>query len=146
MKFRAAIVAAFMAVGCSHHPAPRDAAPAGVDTVKAVWAARAPSYKTVESLLLFGIDADTLTANQLHGLSLTAQKANRRGDPLVISGFADTSGSEAHNLALSQRRADVVYDALVRFGCTVPISVSAQGEVSDIPVWSRRVTIKTAKE
>ena len=40
------------------------------------------------------------------------------GAPVTVEGFADPAGTERYNLALSQRRADVVRDYLVQRGLT----------------------------
>jgi hypothetical protein len=69
----------------------------------------------------------------------TAQQAaaayqSARGAGVTVTGHTDTTGSDAANLALSQRRAQVVTDALVAAGVpATAISSTGTGE-SNVPV------------
>ncbi|HAJ48554.1 MAG TPA: cell envelope biogenesis protein OmpA, partial [Alphaproteobacteria bacterium] len=47
---------------------------------------------------------------------------------ILITGHADTSGTNAYNIGLSERRAFAVKDELVRLGATAQILTTAKGE------------------
>jgi OmpA family len=58
-----------------------------------------------------------LTEENRQVVAQAAEYYRRGGTPqITVTGYTDTSGSAAHNLELSQRRAEVVADALVRDG------------------------------
>ena len=52
-----------------------------------------------------------------------------------IAGYTDNTGDEALNVALSQRRADAVRDALIKFGAA-PDMLVAKGYGSAAPIAS----------
>ncbi len=141
MKFFAPLTC-WLFVACAHHPAPQSPAAIPKDTTIAVWHSSPAPAPTVDALFLFPLNVDTLTAKQAAGLKLLASKANAAGKPLTITGYADTTGSEAYNLALGRRRAVAVHASLALSGCIVPLSVASYGELSGYPVWSRKVTVK----
>jgi outer membrane protein OmpA-like peptidoglycan-associated protein len=68
-------------------------------------------------LVTFGLDQATLTAPNRQVLAQAAEYYRQGGTPqITVTGYTDTTGSAAHNLELSQRRAEVVADELVREG------------------------------
>jgi outer membrane protein OmpA-like peptidoglycan-associated protein len=68
-------------------------------------------------LVTFHLDQATLTEENRQVVAQAAEYYRRGGTPqIIVTGYADTSGSAAHNLELSQRRAEVVADELVRDG------------------------------
>lgn len=68
-------------------------------------------------LVTFGLSQDTLTEQDRSVIAQAADDYRRGGRPQVsVTGYTDTSGTAGDNLALSQRRARVVADALVREG------------------------------
>jgi hypothetical protein len=68
-------------------------------------------------LVTFGLDQATLTEQDRQVIAQAAQDYRAGGAPQIsVTGYADTSGSAAHNLELSQRRAEVVANELVREG------------------------------
>jgi hypothetical protein len=68
-------------------------------------------------LVTFGLDQTTLTAQDRLIIAQAAEDYRRTGTARVtVTGHTDTSGSAAHNLDLSQRRAEVVADELVSNG------------------------------
>ncbi len=103
-------------------PAPPVVAPA---------AAPAPPPVTRKVFLVF-FDWDRATITP-EGMNIVRQAADayKSGSPvqLQVTGYTDRSGSAAYNQRLSERRANNVADALVRFG--VPrdqMTVSGRGE------------------
>ena len=67
--------------------------------------------------MTFGLDQATLTEPDRQVLAQAAEYYRQGGTPqITVTGYTDTSGSAAHNLELSQRRAEVVADELVREG------------------------------
>jgi outer membrane protein OmpA-like peptidoglycan-associated protein len=68
-------------------------------------------------LVTFGLDQATLTEPNRPVIAQAAEYYRQGGTPQVtVTGYTDTSGSAAHNLELSQRRAEVVAEELVRNG------------------------------
>jgi outer membrane protein OmpA-like peptidoglycan-associated protein len=68
-------------------------------------------------LVTFHLDQATLTEQNRQVIAQAAEYYRQGGTPQVtVTGYTDTSGSAAHNLELSQRRAEVVADELVRNG------------------------------
>ena len=93
-------------------------------TVPAAYAqsgAEAIAQPEVESpgryLVTFALDQATLTEQNRQVIAQAAEYYRQGGTPQVtVTGYTDTSGSAAHNLELSQRRAEVVANELVREG------------------------------
>ena len=104
-------------------PAPPPAAPAP--------AAPAP---TRNFLVFFDFDSATLTPQALTILADAARTARQLNAVRIDAiGHADRSGSDAYNVALSQRRAAAVRAELVRLGIqTNQISVAARGEAEPL--------------
>ncbi len=127
-------------IGCAKGPSTAATSPA-VDTI-VEWATPQIVNRPVNSVILFPFNVDTLDGRQRHNLKAVAQKANRYGEALVLTGYADTVGSNAYNMALGLRRANNVALWLSLQGCLVPDSVASYGEVKGIPAWSRKVTVK----
>jgi len=68
-------------------------------------------------LVTFDLDQSTLTEQDRQVIAQAAEDYRQGGSPQVsVTGYTDTSGSAAYNLELSQRRAAVVADELVREG------------------------------
>jgi hypothetical protein len=68
-------------------------------------------------LVTFHLDQATLTEQNRQVIAQAAEYYRQGGTPQVtVTGYTDTSGSAAYNLELSQRRAEVVADELVRNG------------------------------
>ncbi len=139
------IGALFLALGavlssCSHRPPVSPSPSVGTGTI--IWDTPKGVNKPVKAVILFPFNVDTLTSKQVAGLKETAQKANRAGKAITITGSADTVGSEGYNLALGRRRALAVHLALTVNGCLVPLSVASYGEMKGIAAFSRKVTVK----
>jgi outer membrane protein OmpA-like peptidoglycan-associated protein len=92
-----------------------------------------------------------IDANAGSTISIAAKAAQASPDaPVVVTGSADTVGSEAANKDLAQTRAQVVADALVADGvATSRVAVVSAGEVSSpgtaagsFAQFSRRVLIQ----
>jgi OOP family OmpA-OmpF porin len=102
-------------------PPPVEAAPAPP--------APAPVVRKV-FLVFFDWDKDTITPE---GMQIVRQAADawRSGAPVTIqiTGYTDRSGSAGYNQRLSERRANNVAVALVRFGVPRPsMAISGRGE------------------
>jgi outer membrane protein OmpA-like peptidoglycan-associated protein len=68
-------------------------------------------------LVTFHLDQATLTEQNRQVIAQAAEYYRQGGTPqITVSGYTDTSGSAAHNLELSERRAEVVAEELVREG------------------------------
>jgi hypothetical protein len=68
-------------------------------------------------LVTFGLDQASLTEENRRVIAEAAENYRQGGAPQVsVTGYTDTSGSAAHNLELSQRRAEAVTLELVREG------------------------------
>jgi OmpA family len=68
-------------------------------------------------LVTFHLDQATLTEQNRQVIAQAAEYYRQGGTPqITVTGYTDTSGSAAHNLELSQRRAEVVAEELVREG------------------------------
>jgi hypothetical protein len=92
-----------------------------VPTAFAQSGAEAIAQPEVESpgryLVTFALDQATLTEQNREVIAQAAEYYRQGGTPQVtVTGYADTSGSAAHNLELSERRAEVVAEELVREG------------------------------
>jgi outer membrane protein OmpA-like peptidoglycan-associated protein len=80
--------------------------------------------------LFFGYDQATLSpeAQAVVDEAAAAAKA-RRSARVTVAGHADTYGDTAYNMALSQRRAEAVKDALARDGVDqAAVAVVGRGE------------------
>jgi hypothetical protein len=68
-------------------------------------------------LVTFHLNQATLTEQNRQVVAQAAEYYRQGGTPQIsVTGYTDTSGSAAHNLELSQRRAEVVADELERDG------------------------------
>ena len=93
----------------------------GVPTAQAQSGAEAIAQPAMEGpgryLVTFGLDQATLTEQNRQVIAQAAEYYQQGGTPQVtVTGYTDTSGSADHNLELSERRAEVVADQLVRDG------------------------------
>lgn len=81
-------------------------------------------------IVFFDFDRATLSPEAERIVTAAAQNANQaKVTTLEVTGHADRSGSDRYNLRLSQRRADVVKNALVAMGIPADqIVVTARGE------------------
>lgn len=67
--------------------------------------------------LLFGTDADSISAASTASVTKLAQSLRSVGlERVIILGYTDSDGSDAHNLALSERRAEAVASAMMASG------------------------------
>ena len=84
--------------------------------------------------VLFGTDQANLTAaGGATAGKLAAVLSNNMQRTVLIEGFTDSTGSSAHNLELSQRRADSVKSALLQMGVS-PDRVATRGYGAAYPV------------
>ena len=90
-------------------------------TVYAQSGAEAIAQSEMESpgryLVTFHLDQATLTEENRLVIAQAAEYYRQGGMPqITVTGYTDTSGSAAHNLELSERRAEVVAEGLVLEG------------------------------
>jgi len=104
--------------------APAPVAPAVVDA--------APAQPMVPNnyIVFFDFDRATLSADAERIVAAAAGNAQQaKATTIEVTGHADRSGSDRYNLRLSQRRADVIKNALIAKGLTADqIVVAAKGE------------------
>jgi outer membrane protein OmpA-like peptidoglycan-associated protein len=108
--------------------------------------------------VLFAFDSDRLTPAAKAELADTAELVRERAKgPIHVEGHTDSIGSQSYNLALSQRRAQAVRDALATlladrptefsvkgFGASRPVAANKNPDGSDNPkgrAKNRRVTV-----
>ncbi|MEO9903898.1 OmpA family protein [Nisaea sp.] len=106
-RCRADYMASMKAVRSALAPAPAAAAPAPAPAPKA------PQRMAATYTVNFDFDSDKITgkASQIiadAGMAVDEMKAST----IILSGYADRSGPEAYNMALSERRAKAVMGAL----------------------------------
>jgi outer membrane protein OmpA-like peptidoglycan-associated protein len=80
--------------------------------------------------VLFNVDQANLTAGGMQILQKLADVMREHPDRnVMVEGFTDSTGSEQHNLMLSQRRAESVRSALMNMGIEgTRISTRGYGE------------------
>jgi hypothetical protein len=121
------VVAAALLLGaCSQTPPPPPAPPAQ--------SAMAPRQMT-PATVYFDTGSSTLSPQSMASIRQVSADYKTAGNATVtLTGHTDTVGSQDLNMALSQRRADAVRNALVRDGVPVAsITTGAQGEAG-LPV------------
>jgi len=102
---------------------------------------------TVVEPVMFDFDKSDIRADQEKVISKVVDLMNEYPEiMLVLEGHASIEGTDAYNLALSQRRADSVKDALVNAGIEAEriVNVVGEGETSifgDILNTNRRVMV-----
>jgi adhesin transport system outer membrane protein len=103
--------------------APEDSAPSATTPKSHGSAAHrppsAPARREIGVALLFDTDSANLkpeSAPILASIAKALQSPKLTGAKILIEGHTDTSGGAAHNLALSQARAEAVKAALVQDG------------------------------
>lgn len=89
-----------------------------------------PERAPVSYMVFFPLGSTQLSSDDQNALAQAAQvyktKQNAR---VTVTGFADTVGSPAGNMALSQQRANVVKDLLVKGGVpAAAITTAASGD------------------
>ena len=89
-----------------------------------------PEQAPVTYMVFFPLGSTQLGSDDQNAITQAAQvyrtKANAK---VTVTGYADTVGSPALNMTLSQRRADVVKDFLVRAGVPASaITTAANGD------------------
>lgn len=83
---------------------------------------------SIDDNVLFDFDSDQLRPTAEPILDDLAATLVQAGKPLEVQGHTDSKGEEAYNLALSQRRADAVADALKQRGVSTSITSTGLGE------------------
>lgn len=82
----------------------------------------APEKMRRQFVVYFRLDSAALTPTTRKRIMAAAAEARRVGAKRVyVSGFADTTGTDRYNLALSEERAAAVADALVKDGVSSKI-------------------------
>ena len=82
----------------------------------------------VESILVhFGHDQSTPNASDMHELEVVLRNIQSTQESIMITGFTDAKGSEAHNAKLAKKRARFVANWLKHHGVKNKIKVNAKG-------------------
>jgi hypothetical protein len=111
-SLRLSIEALLMGVAMVALPVPAAYAQSGAEAI-----ARPGMESPGRYLVTFALDQATLTEQNRQVIAQAAEYYRQGGTPQVtVTGYTDTSGTAAHNLELSQRRAEVVAEELVREG------------------------------
>ena len=111
-SLRLSIEALLMGVAMVALPVPAAYAQSGAEAI-----AQPGMESPGRYLVTFALDQATLTEQNRQVIAQAAEYYRQGGTPQVTAtGYTDTSGTAAHNLELSQRRAEVVAEELVREG------------------------------
>jgi outer membrane protein OmpA-like peptidoglycan-associated protein len=111
-SLRLAIQALLIGVSSLALPVPAAQAQSGAEAI-----AQPGMESPGRYLVTFGLDQATLTEQDRQVIAQAAEDYRQGGAPqITVTGYTDTSGSAAHNLELSQQRAEVVAEELVREG------------------------------
>lgn len=112
----------------------------------------APSIKTVEQIvsapvsIFFAVGkADVIASRDMLSVKSLAELAISKNAHVLVTGYADMSGSPEKNLKLSEKRANAVADELVRLGVSRDrIEVVAAGGVDTLKPaeYNRRATVE----
>jgi outer membrane protein OmpA-like peptidoglycan-associated protein len=144
-----AVAAAASLAGCAGPPAPPPPAPPPAPPERGLTLAQKTALRDLEftespddwnldlgARLPFGVDATTITPAGEAALARVAQTLLSVGiDHLTVEGHADNVGNEAHNQRLSERRAEVIAEALAAHGFTLA-NITRRGYGSTRPVAS----------
>ncbi len=97
--------------------------------------------------ILFGFDKATISPKQEYKLAEIAQFVKETNVPVLVLGYADTTGDANYNMDLSQRRAQAVADALInKYGVSSDmVTVEANGETDmhSQKAWNRVVIVRS---
>ena len=112
----------------------------------------APSVRTVENIVSAPVSiffkvgkANVIESRDMLSVKALAQLAIDKNASVLVTGYADKSGSAEANMKLSERRAQAVADELVRLGVSrFRIEVVAAGGVDTLKPaeYNRRATIE----
>ncbi len=145
------VIVALVLFACAKRPTIVDSVP--VDSVvvstpidTSVVITKSVEHKTYQKVPLkispiyYGVNAYKLTDGQLIQVARIAKKI--KGNKVMVSGYADTTGKTSYNMALSRRRAMAVVEALVALGVDRNmITAVALGEVSGSLPKARKTVI-----
>lgn len=111
-------------------PRPAAAAAAAAPAPTPAPAPARPAGPEQSFLVFFDFDRSNLTSEAMTVIRRAAENVRRGGvSRITVTGHADRSGTDTYNMALSQRRANAVRDALVREGVQANrIATTARGE------------------
>lgn len=83
--------------------------------------------------VLFAFDAAELTGAATSGLTLAAERIKAaKASSVTVTGYTDSTGPDAYNLTLSQRRAEAVRGALAGLVPGVQITATGKGEADPV--------------
>ena len=112
----------------------------------------APAVRTVENIVSAPVSiffkagkANVIESRDMLSVKALAQLAIDKNASVLVTGYADKSGSAEANMKLSERRAQAVADELVRLGVNPQrIEVKAAGGVDTLKPaeYNRRATIE----
>ena len=83
--------------------------------------------------VLFAFDSAELTSAATSGLTLAAERIKAaKASSVTVTGYTDSTGPDAYNLTLSQRRAEAVRGALAGLVPGVQITATGKGEADPV--------------
>lgn len=139
----AALAALGLTAGCATPPPPPPPpAPASKLTPAQVAALKELNFSEADTgwnldlgaRIAFGVDNASITPEDVVVLTRVAQVLLGVGiDQLTVEGHTDKQGSDAYNLRLSERRADVVAETLIAKGFA-PANITRRGFGAQRPV------------
>lgn len=111
----------------------------------------APRVEVVSVLtprsILFGFDKSTIAPKQEYKLIEIANFVKETNTPVIVLGYSDTTGAEDYNMALSERRAKAVADALTNeYGVPtdmVTVEWHGEAELYNSKAWNRAVIVRS---
>ena len=91
-----------------------------------------PAQAPVSYMVFFPLGSTQLGSDDQNTIAQAAQVyRTKQGARVMVTGYADTVGSPAFNMALSQRRADAVKDYLVKAGVPASaVTTAASGDTN----------------
>lgn len=101
-----------------------------------------------DKTILFKFDSSRIDKNQMITLYNVSQYVKEHNTPILVIGYTDTTGDANYNLALSERRAKAVTNALINdFGVSADMITTqwegATDKLFDTKAWNRVVIIRS---
>ena len=101
-----------------------------------------------DKTILFKFDSSRIDKNQMITLYNVSEYVKANNTPILVIGYADTTGDANYNLGLSERRAKAVANALINdFGVSADMITTqwegATDKLFDTKAWNRVVIIRS---
>ena len=89
---------------------------------------------TLPGALLFPTGKGALTPGGKRNLDPLMDFLRTDGRKILVEGYTDSTGNAARNQTLSQARADVVMNDMIKYGNIPPDRITAAGRGADRPI------------